>query len=457
MKNNRLIPFLALPFFVVSTAQADINLIGIGQVSGTYQDMAIKTAAHLENGIAGNLLGGVGSGLAYVGGNTFLALPDRGPNATAYNPGVDNTTSYIPRFHTFSLALAQNPSYDSSVVGSLPYIVSPFLTDTTLLFSKSNLVYGMNGAPVLNNENKFYFSGRSDNFDATKPSTNPKNARLDPEGIRVSNDGKSIFITDEYGPYVYQFNRSSGKCIKTFTLPTYFAINNLAAQEAPEISGNTIGRITNKGMEALAITPNGKTLVGMMQQNLIQDAKKYLRIVTIDIATGATNEYAYKLTDGSSASEILAINDHEFLVDERDGSGLGNGDAAAVKKLYKIDLAGATKISTPTIGSSTPLVSKTLFVDVLAKLNANGIPSTHVPAKLEGIAFGPDIVINGVNKHSLFIASDNDFLPTVDGIDNPNQFFVFSIDESDLSSFSSQKIIPSHNDEDEENDDDNTW
>lgn len=457
MKNNRLIPFLALPFFVVSTAQADINLIGIGQVSGTYQDMATKTAAHLENGTAGNLLGGVGSGLAYAGGNTFLALPDRGPNATPYNPGIDNTTSYIPRFHTFSLALAQNPSYDSSVVGSLPYIVSPFLTDTTLLYSKSNLVYGMNGAPVLNNKNKFYFSGRSDNFDATKPSTNPKNARLDPEGIRVSNDGKSIFITDEYGPYVYQFNRSSGKRIKTFTLPAYFAINNLAAQEAPEISGNTIGRITNKGMEALAITPNGKTLVGMMQQNLIQDAKKYLRIVTIDIATGATNEYAYKLTDGSSVSEILAINDHEFLVDERDGSGLGNGDAAAVKKLYKIDLAGATKIRTPTIGSSTPLVSKTLFVDVLAKLNENGIPSTHVPAKLEGVAFGPDIVINGVNKHTLFIASDNDFLPTVDGIDNPNQFFVFSIDESDLSSFSSQKIIPSRNDEDEENDDDNTW
>jgi hypothetical protein len=454
MKNNHLIPILLLPFFVVPAAQADINLIGIGQVSGTYQDMATKTAIHLENGVAGNLLGGVGSGLAYAGGNTFLAIPDRGPNATAYNPSVNDTTSYIPRFHTFSLALAQNPTYDPSVVGSLPYIVSPFLTDTTLLFSKSKLTYGLNGAPILNSENKFYFSGRSDNFDATKPSTNPKNARLDPEGIRVSNDGKSVFITDEYGPYVYQFNRSSGKRIKAFTLPAYFAINNLAAQEAAEISGNTIGRISNKGMEALAITPNGKTLVGMMQQNLIQDAKKYLRIITIDIATGATQEYAYKLTDGSSVSDILAINEHEFLVDERDGSGLGNGDAAVVKKLYKIDLAGATKISTPTIGSGTPLVSKTLFVDVLAKLNANDILSTHVPAKLEGVAFGPDIVINGVNKHTLFIANDNDFLSTVDGIDNPNQFFVFSIDESDLNSFSAQKIIHSTHDENGENEDD---
>jgi hypothetical protein len=441
MKNKHLIPFLLLPFFVVPTAQADINLIGIGQVSGTYQDMATKTAAQLESGIAGNLLGGVGSGLAYAGGNTFLAIPDRGPNATAYNAAVDDTTSYIPRFQTFSLALAPNPSYDSLVVGSLPYIVSPFLTDTTLLSSNSRLAYGVNGAPVLNSEDKFYFSGRSDNFDATKPSTNPKDGRLDPEGIRVSNDGKSVFITDEYGPYVYQFDRASGKRIKAFTLPAYFAINKLNAQGATEISGNTIGRISNKGMEALAITPSGTTLVGMMQQNLIQDTKKYVRIVTIDIATGVTHEYAYKLTAGTSVSDILAINDHEFLVDERDGSGLGNGDAAVVKHLYKIDLAGATEISTPTIGSGTPLVGKTLFVDVLAKLNANGITSEHVPAKLEGVAFGPDIEINGINKHTLFIANDNDFLPAVDGINNPNQFFVFSIDESDLNSFSAQKIV----------------
>ena len=453
MKNKHLVPFLLLPFFVVPTAQAEINLVGIGQVSGTYQDMATKTAAQLENGVAGNLLGGVGSGLAYAGGNTFLAIPDRGPNATAYNPAVDDTASYITRFQIFSLSLAPNPSYDSLVVGSLPYIVSPFLTDTTLLFSKARLAYGVNGAPQLNREEKFYFSGRSDNFDATKPSTNPQDGRLDPEGIRVSNDGKSVFITDEYGPYVYQFDRNSGKRLKAFTLPAYYAITQLNSVGATEISGNTSGRIANKGMEGLAITPNGTTLVGMMQQNLIQDKKKFLRIISIDIATGLTHEYAYQLTDGTSVSDILAINDHEFLVDERDGSGLGNGDAAVVKKLYKIDLTGATDISgvtaltTANLGSIT-LVQKHEFLNVLASLNANGITADNIPAKLEGVAFGPDLVIKGVNKHTLFIANDNDFLPSVGGINNPNQFFVFSIDESDLNSFVPQQIVQSaHNDD----------
>ena len=453
MKKKHLVPFLLLPFFVVPTAQADTNLIGIGQVSGTYQDMATKTAAQLENGVAGNLLGGVGSGLAYAGGNTFFAIPDRGPNATAYNPVVDDTASYIPRYQTFSLSLAPNPGYDSIVVGSLPYIVSPFLTDTTLLSSKARLAYGVNGAPQLNREEKFYFSGRSDNFDATKPSTNPQDGRLDPEGIRVSNDGKSVFITDEYGPYVYQFDRNSGKRLKAFTLPAYYAITQLNSVGATEISGNTSGRIANKGMEGLAITPNGSTLVGMMQQNLIQDKKKFLRIITIDITTGLTHEYAYQLTDGTSVSDILAINDHEFLVDERDGSGLGNGDAAVVKKLYKIDLTGATDISgvtaltTANLGGIT-LVQKQEFLNVLASLKANGITADNIPAKLEGVAFGPDLVIKGVNKHTLFIANDNDFLPSVGGINNPNQFFVFSIDESDLNSFVPQQIVQStHNDD----------
>ena len=72
-------------------------------MSGTYEDFAVETAAPLENGVPGNRLGGLGSGLAYAGGNTFLALPDRGP---------------------------------------LPFTLTPMLIDTTLLSSKSPLVYG---------------------------------------------------------------------------------------------------------------------------------------------------------------------------------------------------------------------------------------------------------------------------------------------------------------------------
>src|SRR5262249_36908769 len=211
-----------------STAHAAIELIAIGSVSGIYEDFAMATAGPLENGVPGNRLGGIGSGLAYAGCNTFLALPDRCPNATPYNSALDDTTSYITRFQTLNLSLA--PSDPGS---TLPFTLTPFLTATTLLWSKTPLYYGTgeavgldSGAPALNTQDIHYFTGRSDNFDPAQLSTNPDNARLDPEGIRVSRDGKSVFISDEYGPYVYQFDRTSGRRLKAFTLPSKFAVSN---------------------------------------------------------------------------------------------------------------------------------------------------------------------------------------------------------------------------------------
>jgi hypothetical protein len=311
------------------------HLIAVGTVSGTYEDFASETAAPLENGVPGNRLGGVGSGLAYAGGTTFLALPDRGPNANSYNSNIDDTVSYIARFHTFNLSLAA-----SDPGSSLPFTLTPMLTGTTLLSSPSPLVYGSgeglgfqidgitplgSGVPALNDMNHtHYFTGRSDNFDPTRPSTYPGDARLDPEAIRVSNDGNSVFISDEYGPYVYEFDRASGKRIRSFKLPDNLAITHLFPKKDDEINNNTVGRVTNKGMEGLAITPDGKMLVGVMQANLEQDKKKDIGIVTININSGETHEYAYHLTDGSGVSEILAVNDHQFLLDERDGNGMAD-------------------------------------------------------------------------------------------------------------------------------------
>jgi hypothetical protein len=63
---------LTSSFFASSASAAD--LIAIGTISGTYQDFASETDGPLENGSPGNVLGGIGSGLAYAGGTTFLAL-----------------------------------------------------------------------------------------------------------------------------------------------------------------------------------------------------------------------------------------------------------------------------------------------------------------------------------------------------------------------------------------------
>ncbi len=410
--------------------------------AGAWADVSGLTYT-LENGVPANSLGGFGSAITYVGGNQFLALPDRGPNAAAFNPAVDDTVAYVNRFHTVHLNLTPNHSGSG-----LPFELKPLLQQTTLLWSATPLVYGNldgSGVPPVNGLMRYYFTGRSDGFDPSQSSGDPNDARFDTEGIRVSNDGASVFISDEYGPYVYQFDRVTGVRLRTFTLPASFFVTHLSSVGATEISGNTAGRTANKGMEGLAITPDGKTLVGIIQASLIQDAlqkgaaAKLLRIVTIDIASGqVTGQYAYGLTTGSGVSELLALNNHEFLVDERDGHGRADGSLAVVKQLFKIDLTGATDVSAMDgKTAATHEVAKTLFVDLVKSLNAAGISSAEIPAKIEGISFGPDLMGGGETIHTLWVANDNDFLPTVQDpngntIANPNQFFVFGFKDSDL-------------------------
>ena len=343
---------LALGVFAAAPARA-IDLIAIGKLPGTLSDYSGQSAL-LENGVPGDLLGGMGSALAWAGGNTFLALPDRGPNATAWNAGVDHTTSYVPRFHTLQLDLTPLPDAGTG----LPFTLTPTLVGTTLLYSHVPLNYGGSVAgyraePANNTRSRHYFSGRSDNFDAATSSADTRDARFDPEGIRVSRNGRFVYITDEYGPYLYEFDRASGARLRAIKLPAKLAAAHKSSLGADEISGNSTGRVANKGMEGLAISPDGKTLFGFVQSPLIEDGGdggRANRIVAIDLETEEVREYAYDnyLSDKAKAynsSELLALNDHELLVLERDGKGLGDDSKAAVKRVYKIDLAGAQEVS----------------------------------------------------------------------------------------------------------------
>lgn len=427
------------------TASAQVSLIARGTLTGSRAGSNADLSGlggTLENGVPANLLGGLGSGLAHISGDRFVAVPDRGPNAVPYNSAVDDTVSYINRFHTIRMNLRP------STAPGLPYTIAPELESTTLLSNLTPLTYGSgiglglgSGEPPQNNFFFHFFTGRSDNFNPDRNSGDPHDARLDPESIRVSDDGLTVFISDEYGPYVYQFLRGAGIRLRTFQLPQKFFVDTLSPMGAVEIANNKVGRVANKGMEGLAITPDGRTLVGIMQNALLQDAvdggdaANLLRIVTIDIASGrTTHEYGYLLTTGSGVSDILALNDHELLVDERDGKGLGDGSKAKVKQVFKIDLRGAVDIGNMDgTEAATHAVPKSLFLDIVSALKTAGIIAEQIPAKIEGLAFGPDVEIGGSRTHTLWVANDNDFLQDYSGPgSNPNQFFVFGFTESDL-------------------------
>ncbi|WP_229660795.1 esterase-like activity of phytase family protein [Marmoricola endophyticus] len=174
----------------------------------------------------------------------------------------------------------------------------------------------------------------------------PSPEGYDPEGLAAMPDG-TFWVSDEYGPFITHVDRR-GRAIARLS-PTDGSLPRELAEREP-----------NKGMEGLTVTPDGRTLVGIMQAGLnAPDGPKSknlsaLRIVTVDLRTRATKEYVYTLhTDGdptTGVSEISALDDHRFLVDERDGK----AEPGANKLLYEIDLRGATDIGphSPVPGSS---------------------------------------------------------------------------------------------------------
>lgn len=416
-------------------ANAEPRLLAAGALAGTADRSGLP--GKLENGVPATMLGGLGSAIDHLHGDIFLALPDRGPNAVAFNKGLDDTVSYIARFHTIRMVLSRAPA------GSpLPFTLSPRLTKTTLLWSASPLVYGSGtqggarigpGAPAQNARSHFYFTGRSDNYDPARPSSDPADARLDPEGMRVSADGVHVFVSDEYGPFLYEFDRATGRRERVFSLPAEFAVATPGATGKAEIAANKSGRVPNRGMEGLALTPDGKTLVGIIQSAMLQDkaeAPALLRIVTVEIATGTTHQYAYRLESGFGVSEIVAMGGTRFVVDDRDSSGLGDGTSAKFKRLNLIDLAGATDITGMAPREALAHAVRSVpFADLVALLGRGGIPPEQVPSKIEGLARGDDVTVDGKRLHTLWVANDNDFVPDEAG---PSRFFVLGYTDADL-------------------------
>jgi hypothetical protein len=379
---------------VAGPVAAEIKLVGKTTIPGDAVDRSGLTDI-LKDGTPHNRLGGYGSAIAYTGrGNRYVTVADRGPS--------DGTIPFLCRMHTFDITLKGGKLHAA-------------LVETVMLKDSSG-------------EN---FNGAATELGRTKAGTP---LRLDPEGIRVG-PGGSIFISDEYGPYVYEFDRK-GTRLRSLPVPEPFQIARPSADPKAELKDNRSGRVPNRGLEGLAISPDGSKLYGCMQSPLIQDGGRQgtcIRVLEIDVKTGRTREFLYPLASAKVAvSEIVAINDHQFLVLERDGK------PKKFRKVFKIDIRGASDVSTidalPAKGipaGVTP-VRKELFLDFLDP--RFGLDTPEQPDKIEGLAFGPDLPDG---RHLLLVTTDNDFIAT-----EATHIFAFAIDAGDLPGFQRQQFEP---------------
>lgn len=427
--------FLAGLLFACAAAPANaaVTYLGNAIIDGNGSD-ASGQLAPLEDGSRANALDGFGSGIAYTGyGNRYVLLADRGPNKLGYAGSfdTDNTVSYKSRFQVF----------DINVVPSAGgYTVSPTFVTTSLLRNEA----GQN------------FVGLSNQITSPDPTAN---LRLDPESIRVAPDG-TVYISDEYGPNVYHFD-SNGNRIGVLPVPAKFQVAFPMAVGNFELGSNSAGRVPGKGMEGLAITPDGTHVLAAMQGPLIQDGSdgtRYTRMVYFDTAhpNAAPKEFLYKLNPdpnkpGQNASkdsvcDVVAINDHEFLVDERDGA------ANQVKHAYKIDITGAQDISNidslsalsqtqiDSITSVTKSAAPLIDIGALTSGLLNSVPPGYragIPDKVEGFTFGPDLPDG---RKLLLVTNDDDFGPSSFIPGYPNYIMAFAIDPADLQNFQPEQF-----------------
>ena len=381
--SRRVLAALVVSLAAVARAHAGVELIGTGVIPGNATDQS-RLAGILEDGVTPrNLVGGFGSAIAYTGeGELYLATPDRGP--------ADGTTTYTDRAYLLRISVRRDWGGG--------YSVRPRLVDTKLLRADGHA----------------FFTGHAAAFDATN---SPASLRLDPEGVRVARCGGRFYVSDEYGPFLYEFSER-GRRRRSIPLPTKLLVDYPSAVLTTELAGNVFGRQGNRGMEGLAISPDGSKLYGIMQSPLIQDGGldatlarvgRNVRIVEVDLETGGLREFLYPLASRSyGISEIVAVDEHRFLVLERDGR---VGLDAAFKQLFLIDIEGASDIrgvpALPATGipaGITPVAKgATPFLDLVAAL---GGPSAAIPEKFEGLAFGPDLPDG---RHLLLVTVDNDF------------------------------------------------
>lgn len=422
------------------------GLVGVGRIPANQRDKFGETFGS-GSGMAMNPADWSRDGNSYKG--TMLLLPDRGYN-------VAGTTDYRPRLNMLSIrftpvAPGATPSADKQQSG-----VEAALTDTLLLVDDR-------GADTTGLDPQSDVRAAAGDFPVLPQAVNGK-ISLDNEAIVRLADG-TMFISDEYGPNIYRFS-AEGRMISATQPPAAlvpmrhgkanFSSNNPGpGAQAPDPKDPDTGRQNNQGLEGMALTPDGKFLIAVLQSAARQDGgdssstRQNTRALVYDAADPAhlklVHEYVVPLPVFTNAkgkkavaaqSEIVALSDKAFLMLARDsGNGYGlDGDTSLYRNITVVDTSAATDIAGSGFDADKAVAPKgvldpsitpaklTPFIDINDNANLsrfglhNGAPNdrNNLSEKWEAMALVSVLDPKLPDDYFLFVGNDNDFL-TQDG------------------------------------------
>jgi hypothetical protein len=421
----------------------DHGLVGVGRVDAALRDKFDETFGS-GSGMAIDPKSWTRDGASWRG--TIWLLPDRGYN-------VSGTIDYRSRLNRLEVVLTPPANPEAMPVDARQRTVVARLADTILLSDPA-------GAP---------FSGLDPASDGIRPGGDglppmPQapngHVALDSEGVVLARDG-SFLVSDEYGPYIYRFS-PQGRLIGAIRPPDafiprrkgadHFSSNNPGpGQSAPVPANPDTGRQNNQGFEGLALTPDGRYLVAILQSATRQDGgdapetRDHTRMLYYDISAidrpVLVREHvvvlpAFMTADGkrrvAAQSELLALDETHFLLLCRDSdNGFGQkGATSRYRRIELIDTSAATNIAGTRYDGLEPVAPKgrlvagivpaarETFIDLndnaeLARFGLhNGEPQDRndLGEKWESMGLVPALDPDHPRDFFLLVANDNDFI-----------------------------------------------
>lgn len=431
------------------------GLVGVGRIAASTLDSFGETfgsfSAFYIDQASWTRTGGSYSG-------TLYAQPDRGFNLVG-------TTNYSPRFNQLSINFTPAPggAVTQNQVGLTIVSTTRFReANGTLMTSLDPIPTGTGSRPALSSQ--------------ALPQAHNGRLSLDGEGIVRRPDG-TLYVSDEYGPYVYRF-AADGTLLSVLQSPaallpqrngaTSFSSNNPGTGEpAPSPTHPTSGRQNNQGLEGLTITPDGTKLVALLQSAARQDVntasvpatRGNTRMLVYDLATDPANptliaEHVVQLptyapannTGGfnspvvAAQSELLALNNTQFLLLARDGRGNGNDNPGTLvldegrsdyRQVLLLDITGATNIAgtafdnlgaaiatngvlnpalTPALSAAFINLNDASELSIFGLGNGSAFGANNLSEKWEALALVSTLDDANPNDYFLFVGNDNDFI-----------------------------------------------
>lgn len=243
-----------------------------------------------------------------------------------------------------------------------------------------------------------------DNYynDTSKPTVDPgikfgrllTGADFDIESIRRDKNC-NLWFGDEFGPYLIKTDMSGTILRSEISLPGVYA-----PQHKDVIAGAAAANLGGSGgFEGMAINKRGDKLYTLLEKTVTGDMAKTLRINEFDIDDEAYTgvSYFYPLdSEANAIGDMTAIDDHRFLVIERNGGTATRG--TPFKKIFIADIKDVASGGT---------LEKTELIDLMSiadpdDLNGDGETTFSFPyVTIE------DLLI--LDAETLLVINDNNF------------------------------------------------